>query len=75
MFKQDHRSAAITGGVPNPNYLALKLYGNYDGAHGGFGTVSISDTNNGNVNLFSSYAALNSTGTKMTIVVINKLSQ
>ncbi len=59
-------------GVPNPNYLALKLYGNYDGAHGGFGTVSISDTNNGNVNLFSSYAALNSTGTKMTIVVINK---
>jgi len=61
-----------SSGVPNPNYLALKLYGNYDGAHDGFGTVSVSDTNNGNVDLFSSYAALNTAGTKMTIMVINK---
>ena len=58
--------------VPNPNYLALKLYANYDGAHDGFGTVSVADTNNGNPNLFSSYAALNSTGTVMTIMVLNK---
>jgi hypothetical protein len=55
----------------NPNYQALKLYTNYDGAHHGFGTVSVSDLNNGNPNLFSSYAALNSTGTEMTIMVLN----
>lgn len=65
-------SNSTTTKVPNPNYLALKLYGNYDGLHDGFGTVSIYDTNNGNANLFSSYAALNSTGTVMTIMVINK---
>jgi hypothetical protein len=56
----------------NPNYQALKLYTNYDGAHHGFGTTSVSDTNNGNPSLFSSYAALNSTGTTLTIVVLNK---
>ena len=65
-------SNSTTTKVPNPNYLALKLYGNYDGLHDGFGTVSVSDTNNGNPNLFSSYAALNSTGTVMTIMVLNK---
>ena len=65
-------SNSTTTKVPNPNYLALKLYGNYDGAHDGFGTISVSDTNTGNLNLFSSYAALNSTGTVMTIMVINK---
>ena len=31
----------------NPNYLALKLFTNYDGAHHGFATTSISDTNDG----------------------------
>lgn len=56
----------------NPNYLALKLFTNYDGAHHSFGTMSISDTNNGSPNLFSSYAALNSTGTTMTVLVLNK---
>jgi len=56
----------------NPNYLALKLFTNYDGAHHGFGTMSVSDTNTGNPNLFSSYAALNSTGTSMTLLVLNK---
>ena len=56
----------------NPNYLVLKLFTNYDGAHHGFGTMSVSDTNNGNPNLFSSYAALNSTGTAMTLLVLNK---
>ncbi|MGD0942617.1 MAG: glycoside hydrolase family 44 protein, partial [Terracidiphilus sp.] len=56
----------------NPNYQALKLYTNYDGSHDGFGTLSVSDTNTGNVNLFSSYAALNSAGTVMTVMVINK---
>ncbi|MFZ0955869.1 MAG: glycoside hydrolase family 44 protein [Candidatus Sulfotelmatobacter sp.] len=56
----------------NPNYLALKLFTNYDGSHHGFGTMSVSDTNTGNPNLFSSYAALNSTGTAMTLLVLNK---
>jgi fibronectin type 3 domain-containing protein len=59
-------------GVPSPNYLALKLYTNYDGAHHGFGTTSVSDTNDGNASLFSSYAALNSAGTQMTLLVLNK---
>jgi len=56
----------------NPNYLALKLYTNYDGAHHGFGTTSVSDTNTGDPNLFSSYAALDSTGKTLTVMVLNK---
>ena len=56
----------------NPNYLALKLFTNYDGAHHGFATTSISDTNDGNPSLFSSYAAVNSAGTQMTVLVLNK---
>jgi hypothetical protein len=56
----------------NPNYLALKLYTNYDGSHHGFGTMSISDTNDGDPNLFSSYAALDSTGKTLTVMVLNK---
>jgi hypothetical protein len=56
----------------NPNYLALKLFTNYDGQHHGFGTTSISATNNGDPNLFGSYASLNSTGTVMTLLVLNK---
>jgi len=56
----------------NPNYLALKLYTNYDGAHHTFGTTSVSDMNNGNPDLFSSYAALDSTGKTLTVMVLNK---
>ena len=58
--------------VPNPNYLALKLYTNYDGAHHGFGTMSVSTTNDGNPDLFSSYAALDSTGKSLTLMLLNK---
>jgi len=62
-----------TAPVPtNPNYQALKLYTNYDGAHHGFGTTSVSDTNDGNPSLFSSYAAVDSTGTTLTVIVLNK---
>lgn len=74
IFGSEGMSFATRWGGPkqgNPNYLALKLYTNYDGAHHGFGTVSVSDQNNGNPNLFSSYAALNASGTQMTIMVIN----
>lgn len=56
----------------NPNYQALKLYTNYDGSHHSFGTISVSDTNTGNPNLFSSYASLDSTGKIMTAIVLNK---
>jgi len=56
----------------NPNYLALKLFTNYDGQHHGFATTSVADTNNGDANLFSSYAALNASGTTMTALVLNK---
>ena len=75
IFGREGLSFATRWGAPtsgNPNYQALKLYTNYDGAHHGFGTVSVSDTNNGNLNLFSSFAALNSAGTAMTMMVINK---
>jgi hypothetical protein len=56
----------------NPNYLALKLFTNYDGHHHGFATTSVSDSNNGDPDLFSSYAALNSTGNSLTLLVLNK---
>jgi hypothetical protein len=56
----------------NPNYLALKLFTNYDGHHHGFATTSVSDSNNGDPNLFSSYGALNSTGKTLTVLVLNK---
>jgi hypothetical protein len=57
----------------NPNYQALKLYRNYDGKHSTFAGISVSDTNNGTANLFSSYAALNSSGTTLTVMVLNKV--
>ena len=75
VFGREGLSFASRWGGPSsgtPEYLAWKMYTNYDGAHDRFGTVSVSDTNNGNSNLFSSYAALNSTGTTMTIMVLNK---
>jgi hypothetical protein len=56
----------------NPNYQALKLFRNYDGQHHTFATTSVSATDDGNPNLFSSYAALDSTGTTLTLTVINK---
>lgn len=56
----------------NPNYQALKLFTNYDGAHHGFGTTSVEATHNGNPNLFSVYAALNAAGNALTIMVVNK---
>ena len=56
----------------NPNYLALKLYRNYDGKHNEFATTSVSAANDGDPNLFSSYAALDSTGKILTVMVLNK---
>jgi hypothetical protein len=59
----------------NPNYQALKLYRNYDGQHDAFATTSVSATNDGNPDFFSSYGALNSAGTTLTLMVINKRPQ
>jgi hypothetical protein len=56
----------------NPNYLTLKLFTNYDTAHHGFATTSVSDTNDGDPSMFSSYAAVNAAGTQMTVMVVNK---
>ncbi len=56
----------------NPNYQALKLFRNYDGQYHSFATTSVSAANDGNPNLFSSYAALDPTGTTLTLMVINK---
>ena len=57
---------------PHPNYQSFKLWTNYDGAHHGFGTLSVSDQSSANPDQFLSFAALNSTGTTMTIMVLNK---
>ncbi len=56
----------------NPNYLALKLYRNYDGQHSAFQPTSISAASTGDPDLFSSYASLNSAGSTLTAVVLNK---
>ena len=75
IFGREGLTFATRWGAPtkgNPNYQALKMYTNYDGAQHGFAPISVSDLNNGNPNLFSSYAAVNSTGTQMTIMVLNE---
>jgi hypothetical protein len=56
----------------HPNYTSFKLWTNYDGAKHGFGTLSISDQSSANPDTFVSYAALDATGNKMTIMVLNK---
>jgi hypothetical protein len=61
-----------TTNQPHPNYQSFKLYTNYDGAKHGFGTLSVSDQTTINPDLFVSYAALDATGTTMTIMVLNK---
>ena len=57
---------------PHPNYQSFKLWTNYDGAKHGFGTLSVSDQSVTSSDLFVSYAALDATGTTMTIMVLNK---
>jgi fibronectin type 3 domain-containing protein len=56
----------------NPAVNSLKLFRNYDGSHHTFESISISATNDGDPNLFSSYAAVNAAGTTMTMMVVNK---
>ena len=56
----------------NPNYQALKLYTNYDGANHGFGSISVSATHDANPDLFSVYAATVPGGASVTLMVLNK---
>jgi len=75
VFGREGLSFASRWGGPSSGtaeYQAWKMYTNYDGAHHQFGSLSISDQNNGNSDLFTSYAALDSTGTVLTIMVLNK---
>jgi hypothetical protein len=75
LLGRERVSLSTRWGAPaaaNPNYQALKLFTNYDGAHHGFGTTSVSATHNGDADLFSVYAALNSTSNGLTILVLNK---
>jgi len=75
VFGREGLSFASRWGGPSPataEYLAWKMFTNYDGAHHMFEPLSVSDQNNGNSALFSSFASLNSTGTTMTIMVLNK---
>jgi Glycoside hydrolase family 44/Fibronectin type III domain len=56
----------------NPNYQALKLFRNYDGAHSSFASISVSATHNADPNLFSVYAAIAPGGNQLTLMVLNK---
>lgn len=55
-----------------PAFLALRLFRNYDGLHNAFASLSISALHDADPSLFSSYAAIDPAGTRMTILVINK---
>lgn len=61
-----------TTNLPHPNFKALKMFTDYDGAHHQFGSISVSDQNSSTPDLFTSYAALDASGTTMTILVLNK---
>ena len=56
----------------NSAYQALKLFRNYDAQHHAFGTMSVSARHGADPNLFSSYAALDSAGTTLTVMLVNK---
>jgi hypothetical protein len=56
----------------NAAFNALKLYRNYDGAHHGFNSISVSATHNADPALFSIYASTNPAGNSLTLVVVNK---
>ncbi len=71
-YRVDFSSRWTAPSPSNPNYQALKLFRNYDGAHHTFAVNSISATHNANPNLFGIAAAIDPTGTTMTILVVNK---
>ena len=75
VFGREGLSFASRWGGPTANtaeYRAWKMFTNYDGAHHMFGSLSIHDQSSASADLFTSYAALDSTGNAMTIMVLNK---
>ncbi|MGH9560836.1 MAG: glycoside hydrolase family 44 protein, partial [Terracidiphilus sp.] len=75
VFGREGLSFASRWGGPTrgtAEYLAWKMFTNYDGSHDMFGSMSVSDTSNASSSLFTSYAALNASGTTLYIMVINK---
>ncbi len=75
VFGREGLSFASRWGGPTPGtaeYRAWKMFTNYDGAHGMFGSTSVSDSANVSADLFTSYAALNASGSALYIMVINK---
>jgi len=72
MFSASRWTAADS---TTPAYQALKLFRNYDGAHHTFAPISVSATNDAaDPGLFSSYAAIDASGTTLTVLVVNKSS-
>ena len=55
-----------------PSYQILKLYRNFDGNNGSFASISVAATNNANPGLFSSFAAVDPNGKRMTVMLVNK---
>jgi hypothetical protein len=55
-----------------PAYQTLLLYRNADGNHTGFETLSVSAVHNASPNLFSVFAATDTAGKTMTLMVVNK---
>jgi hypothetical protein len=55
-----------------PAYNSLKLYRNYDWNRSTFGLISVSATHDADPGLFSIYAATNSAGNSLTLMIVNK---
>lgn len=60
-----------------PSYQAMELFTNYDGAHHSFDPISVSATNDcasNTVNPYdcSTFASVNSSGSQMTLLVVNQ---
>ena len=62
-----------TPDASTPTYNAIKMYRNYDGQNHGFGDTSVS-ANVPNPDNVSAFAALRSTDSALTIMVINKVA-
>ncbi len=55
-----------------PSYQILNLYRNFDGKGGSFASISVAATNSADPGLFSSFAAVDPNGKRMTIMLVNK---
>jgi hypothetical protein len=75
IFGREGLDMAIRWEVPaagTPVYRAFKMYRNYDGAKSTFGDTSVSATSATNPDNVAAFAALRSSDTALTIMVISK---